>query len=1173
MARLGRGQSFKPIIKRQSNLSFISSVTNAFVTIFEKAIQPSTTAVLTSLETVIQNRTQAIFAKLETYNVKLSGSLSFNGSNTYGTASGVSGFTASSFTVEGFFKQNNLTGNQNFVTLTGGNFFQVGTRGSLFGPWFNGGTFYASATAPAVAVTHHFACTYNSGAVVVFIDGVQVATGTSVQSIGGPLNLGGYGASEIYNGILGEVRISSGLRYTANFQVPGELFFDATTTAYYKMDELQGSILHDRSGNGNDITLFNSPTWVSPGLSNTITTAIYTLLEKPVKATIAVFTRLETAFISITQAIFPILETYSTRHDTRTNLIYNPSFEVNVTDNTAIEDFYSVLSSATQDATTSAQGSKSLKVILLATVNSELWRLKVRANDTAGVSLIAGQTYSLQAYVKTSDNRQVQLTMEGDTNSYGVPFNTTNQWQEFTHTFTAQVTSSNQKFNIHMNNGLSGTVWLDGLRCERAFGQLGNYFDGATAGASWTGTANNSTSTLPVLITYAIQTILEKVVKSTQAVFTDFSNTASTSTSPLFTTLETVIQKVTQAVQATLEAGSISNVTTYFNALFGNSLPSGWSQVGDATFTYGSNGITQSTAGAADPNKLMYTSTTAPLTRVVSVKVVIGASSTESRAGVVILGSNGTGGIDVILASNNKLTFLNDFVTFGPSFSLTYNAGETWNVKGMYDSVGQTFYGKAWKDGTGEPAWQISWALNAGSFTMSGIDAASTGSNVGSVFSDFTIAYPDYKNTAILTNLEANIRATQAVQTTLQNSIINSTQAIFATLEANIRNTQAVFALFQSAIINNTQPLSAKLEAVNNSVLVQQDAVWIAPTAGTLKDLAAWNSAGYLQLTLFNGNNQGEIEFNQVIPTGFIMSFDFFRNGTANEIGFYWNCSVTPVNYGSASGGYYLAFDYWNSRVALYYNTTLLAQATITIGNNSWSNNNKLYVVGNFIQVTFNGTVVLTYTDIARTVAGNLFGWHGWSGGQTSDMRVRNMVLNAPNNTGSLLTILESAKLLSTTAVQTTLEKALQASTTAINTVLEKFVQASTTAMLATLQSAIKNGTVSVFTILETQSKNSTTALNTILEKKLNITQALLTNLAANKATTNALLTLMEAKTQKTTALFTFFVYGGNSSIAIGGTSFIIPIPEYLQPVVLRMMNSGSMLRVRRIGNILRIGK
>lgn len=91
---------------------------------------------------------------------------------------------------------------------------------------------------------YHVAATYDAATRLgrVYVNGNQGGLGGSgfVSTCGNclPLRMGGYAAYPYFGGDLDEVRVSSGLRYTASFSPPTAPFAsDASTLVLYHFDE------------------------------------------------------------------------------------------------------------------------------------------------------------------------------------------------------------------------------------------------------------------------------------------------------------------------------------------------------------------------------------------------------------------------------------------------------------------------------------------------------------------------------------------------------------------------------------------------------------------------------------------------------------------------------------------------------------------------------------------------------------------------------------------------------------------------------------------------------------------------------------------------------------------------------------------------------------------------
>lgn len=184
------------------------------------------------------------------------------------------------------------------------------------------------------------------------------------------------------------------------------------------------------------------------------------------------------------------------------NQIYNPAFGANVTNNTALENNLTggtaVLS---RDTAVFAKRGAAAKIVITTPANSEIWRVKLRMNETNLFSVVSGQTYTISCYIKTSDARQIQLALENvgaTVGNYSALLNTTSTGlTRVSFTFTASASYS-AKFNVIVNNGSTGSIWISNAMLQSG-STLSPYFDGSFAPSpytsSWSGTADNSTST------------------------------------------------------------------------------------------------------------------------------------------------------------------------------------------------------------------------------------------------------------------------------------------------------------------------------------------------------------------------------------------------------------------------------------------------------------------------------------------------------------------------------------------------------------------------------------------------------------------------------------------------------------------------------------------------------
>lgn len=169
-------------------------------------------------------------------------------------------------------------------------------------------------------------------------------------------------------------------------------------------------------------------------------------------------------------------------------------------------------------------------------------------------------------------------------------------------------------------------------------------------------------------------------------------------------------------------------------------IPPNWQEFGNATWTYTGSILTQSAVGTGDPQKVLYTGASSPLERVVQALVTFDTlnSGTDNRGGITILGSGTTArGYNLVLRGDNSLSFLNDIVAWGPSTTISPVQGESWWFKAMY--LAGVLYGKAWKDGTIEPGWMITWTQTPDvNFIYSGITGNSSSNTAKYSYDEFS---------------------------------------------------------------------------------------------------------------------------------------------------------------------------------------------------------------------------------------------------------------------------------------------------------------------------------------------------------------------------------------------------------------------------------------------------
>lgn len=177
---------------------------------------------------------------------------------------------------------------------------------------------------------------------------------------------------------------------------------------------------------------------------------------------------------------------------TRTNLVVNPSLEVNATSWESNSAFGGYDVSAIARSTAQAWvGTASLQVTAPTSVAGKTWA------NTAAIPVIIGQVYTFSAYVRsaTAATFYADAVFMEKGAGVAVPANT---WTRVSVTFVAN--STNAFCGVGIDGAASGFVYyVDGALLERG-GTLGPYFDGDTTDTvdityAWTGTAHASTST------------------------------------------------------------------------------------------------------------------------------------------------------------------------------------------------------------------------------------------------------------------------------------------------------------------------------------------------------------------------------------------------------------------------------------------------------------------------------------------------------------------------------------------------------------------------------------------------------------------------------------------------------------------------------------------------------
>ncbi len=202
------------------------------------------------------------------------------------------------------------------------------------------------------------------------------------------------------------------------------------------------------------------------------------------------------------------------------------------------------------------------------------------------------------------------------------------------------------------------------------------------------------------------------------------------------------IVKATNTTSFTVD-GIIKKV--YYQHFGQSNIPDNWTEYGNGTWIYNGENAENTVVGAGDPNKVLYQGDEFTQDRIAQVSLTIKALGTnDDRIGLSLLSkADDIGkGLNVVIRGNTgqqQLMFLDDGLAWSAASQvLTIAVGEVWWIKGKYESG--TIYGKAWKEGTAEPDWQISWVRSVGAnYKYSGIVGNSVSLTSRASFDNFYV--------------------------------------------------------------------------------------------------------------------------------------------------------------------------------------------------------------------------------------------------------------------------------------------------------------------------------------------------------------------------------------------------------------------------------------------------
>lgn len=184
--------------------------------------------------TDVKGHTVSTNGAFDTANAKFgSASLVLNGTQAMVLSANTDTVFPSDFTIDGWVKFANISTTWTSYTPSNQYIFDIGVNGLRF-IWVStlgwvlsdGTTIFVYNSTPTVNTWYHWAIQRRNNTVYLYLNGVQVASGTFAGTVGSastPITFGNYGAGGSYgiNGYLDEIRITKGVaRYSSNFSVP-----------------------------------------------------------------------------------------------------------------------------------------------------------------------------------------------------------------------------------------------------------------------------------------------------------------------------------------------------------------------------------------------------------------------------------------------------------------------------------------------------------------------------------------------------------------------------------------------------------------------------------------------------------------------------------------------------------------------------------------------------------------------------------------------------------------------------------------------------------------------------------------------------------------------------------------------------------------------------------------
>lgn len=169
----------------------------------------------------------------------------------------------------------------------------------------------------------------------------------------------------------------------------------------------------------------------------------------------------------------------------------------------------------------------------------------------------------------------------------------------------------------------------------------------------------------------------------------------------------------------------------------------------------------------------------------------------------------------------------------------------------------------------------------------------------------------------------------------------------------------------------------------------------VTPSGDLLGDASyVAGSPGYVQLTEAQNNQVGALDYENGVPDKFILEADLYALGQADSNFVYWGCADVPDSEDADEGGYVAALDEYEGdgdagTVELQFGGDQLAKVVYPRDLGDGTIRTLKVVKDDMrIRVYVNRVLVIDYTDIVRSYAGNHLGVGARTGGLNSEHRL-----------------------------------------------------------------------------------------------------------------------------------------------------------------------------------------